>query len=106
MGTSLLFGVQTAPLHTVVQGTGSALRLGATRFGRELARGPGLRAIMNRYLYVTLSQVGQMVACTRFHTVDERLARWLLMTRDRAQSDAFHMTHEYMALMLGVRRVG
>jgi CRP-like cAMP-binding protein len=106
IGSSFLLGVQVAPLHTVVQGTGSALRLTAPRFVRELARGTGLRAVMSRYVYVTSSQVGQMVACTRFHTVDARLARWLLMTRDRALSDSFHMTHEYMALMLGVRRVG
>jgi CRP-like cAMP-binding protein len=106
IGSSLLLGVQISPLHTVVQGTGSALRLNATRFVREVARGPTLRAVMSRYLYVRMSQVGQMVACTRFHTVEERLARWLLMTRDRAQSNNFRMTQEYMAFMLGVRRVG
>lgn len=106
IGSSLLLGVQIAPLHTVVQGPGSALRLDATRFVRELARGPALRAVMSRYQYVRMSQVGQMVACTRFHTVEERLARWLLMTRDRARSNTFRMTQEYMAFMLGVRRVG
>jgi CRP-like cAMP-binding protein len=106
IGSSLLLGVQIAPLHTVVQGSGDALRIDATRFIRELGRGPGLRAVMSRYLYVRMSQVGQMAACTRFHTVEERLARWLLMTRDRARSNTFRMTQEYMAFMLGVRRVG
>jgi CRP-like cAMP-binding protein len=106
IGSSTLFGVQVAPLHTVVQGAGGALRLNASQFVREVARGPALRAMMNSYLYVRLFQLGQMAACTRFHTVDARLARWLLMTRDRAQSDSFHITHEYMAFMLGVRRVG
>jgi CRP-like cAMP-binding protein len=106
IGSSLLFGVDAAPFHTVVRGAGSALRLGSIRFLRELAEGAALRAVMNRYLYVRLSQLGQMAACARFHTVAERLARWLLMTRDRAQSDRFHMTHQYIAYMLGVRRVG
>ena len=106
IGSSLFLGVQIAPLHTVVQGKGSALRLDVARFARELARGPALRAVMSRYLYVRMSQVGQMVACARFHTVEERLARWLLMTRDRARSNTFRMTQEYMAFMLGVRRVG
>jgi CRP-like cAMP-binding protein len=106
VGSSSLFGIEVAPLHTVVQGAGTALRLDAARFVKGLARDPGFRAVMNRYLYVRLSQLGQMIVCVRFHTVEQRLARWLLMTRDRAGSDTFQLTHEYLAMMLGVRRVG
>jgi CRP-like cAMP-binding protein len=106
VGSSSFFGVEIAPLYTVVQGSGTALRLDALRFVQGLARDPGFRAVMNRYLYVRLTQLGQMIVCVRFHTVEQRLARWLLLTRDRAGSDTFQLTHEYLALMLGVRRVG
>jgi CRP-like cAMP-binding protein len=106
VGTSFLFGVEVAPLHTVVQGAGSALRLGSAQFVRELARSSALREILQRYLYVRFCQLGQTAACTRFHNVEARLARWLLLTRDRAHSDTFRMTQVYMAFMLGVRRVG
>ena len=106
VGVSLLLGVQVAPLYTEVQGAGTALRLDAVLFAREVDRGTALGEVMNRYLYVRLSQMGQMAACTRFHLVEARLARWLLMTRDRAHSDTFRMTHTHMAFMLGVRRVG
>src|ERR1700743_486776 len=84
VGSSSIFGIETAPLHTVVQGAGAALRLEAARFVKGLARDSGFREVMNRYLYVRLSQLGQMIVCVRFHTVEQRLARWLLLTRDRA----------------------
>jgi CRP-like cAMP-binding protein len=106
VGSSSLFGIELAPLHTVVQGAGGALRVEAARFVKGLARDPRFRAVMNRYLYVRLTQLGQMIVCVRFHTVEQRLARWLLLTRDRAGSDTFQLTHEYLAMMLGVRRVG
>jgi CRP-like cAMP-binding protein len=106
LGVSLLAGVNDAPLRALVQGAGPALRIEATRFSRALARSPVLRQMLMRYLYVLMSQLAQMAACTRFHVVEARLARWLLSTRDRAHSNEFYLTQEFLGYILGVRRVG
>lgn len=106
LGIQLTQGVMTAPLHALVQGPGSAWRISASAFKRELARSASLQKILGRYTYVLMQQQATSAACLRYHEIGPRLARWLLMTQDRAHADAFHVTHEFLAYMLGVRRVG
>lgn len=106
LGAPLLLGVNVSPMRALVQGAGRALRLETTTFLKAAAANPRLRAALHRYLYVFLAQTLQTATCARFHPVEARLARWLLMTRDRAHSNQFHITHEFLAFMLGVRRVG
>lgn len=104
LGATLLLALPTAPLRAVVQGTGSAWRMSASQLQRELTGSPNLRRALGRYLYVMMTQLSQTAACTCFHEVGARLARWLLMTHDRAHADHFHLTHQFMADMLGVQR--
>jgi CRP-like cAMP-binding protein len=106
VGAQLSLGVPTSPLRAIVQGPGSAWRIGTDDLVAQLAGSAALREGLNRYLYVLMSQQATSAACLRFHMIDQRLARWLLMTQDRAHADSFHVTQEFLAYMLGVRRVG
>ena len=106
LGAHLALGVATSPLHALVQGAGTAWRVSASDFKTELARSSSLQQVVKLYLYVLMSQLASSVACLRFHKIQPRLARWLLMSQDRAHSERFRVTQEFLSLMLGVRRVG
>jgi len=106
LGIPLILGVEFSAQRALVRGAGAALRMLAAKFHRELAKNGALQRGLNRYLYALMAQFAQTAACTRFHLLNARLARWLLMTHDRAHSDSFHLTHDFLADMLGVRRVG
>ena len=106
LGAQLALGIQAAPLHAVAQGAGAAWRIDGLEFSTELVRNPALQRGLNRYVYLTMMQLASAASCLRYHQIGPRLARWLLMTQDRAHSDSFHITHEFLAYMLGVRRVG
>ena len=103
LGAHFALGVSMSPLHALVQGPGVAWRASAAALQRELRGSSALRQGLGRYVYVMMEQ---SAACLRFHLIGPRLARWLLMSQDRSGSDSFRVTHEFLAYMLGVRRVG
>ncbi|MBN8429138.1 MAG: Crp/Fnr family transcriptional regulator [Xanthomonadales bacterium] len=104
LGCSLLLDVDTAPMNALVQGAGSALRLPRATLRSLLSGSPNLTRILHRYMHVVGMQLSQAIACMCFHEIEARLARWLLMTHDRAHADHFFLTHQFLADMLGVRR--
>lgn len=106
LGAQLALGVAQEPLHAIVQSPGHAWRMGTDDFCALLKDSQALLAGVNRYLSVLMAQRTGLAACHRFHTIGPRLARWLLMTQDRSEVSNFHVTHQYLAFLLGVRRVG
>ena len=106
VGAALALGVGISPVRALVQGSGMATRMKSARFLKEFRQSLPLQRILYRYTHILMAQVAQTAACNRFHVVQQRLARWLLMTRDRVQSTDIHLTQEFLAHMLGVQRVG
>jgi CRP-like cAMP-binding protein len=106
-GAHLVLG-QAAPeaFHPIVQGGGRAWRISTDAFAREMVRTPALQQAVHLYLQISISQLANAATCLRFHPLESRLARWLLMTQDRAHSDTFQVTQEFLGFMLGVRRSG
>jgi CRP-like cAMP-binding protein len=106
LGSRLALGFAVSSGRALVQGTGTAVRMKSERFMQEFRHSPALRRALLRFTDTLMLQVTYNAACNRFHVVEARLARWLLMTRERAPSNQFHLTHEFLADLLGVRRVG
>jgi len=106
VGIPLALGIGASPVRALVQVAGTAMRIESARFLHEFGRNPSLRRDLLRYTHQMMAQATQTAVCGRFHLLEARLARSLLMTRDRVQSSEFRLTHEFLAHMLGVRRVG
>ncbi|HEU5231294.1 MAG TPA: Crp/Fnr family transcriptional regulator [Terriglobales bacterium] len=106
VGVPVLLGADSSPLQAFAQVPGHALKMSAPDFRHELANGTGLRRLLERYTQALFTQLSQSVACNRFHSIEQRCARWLLMTADRVKDGRFKLTQEFLAQMLGVRRPG
>jgi CRP-like cAMP-binding protein len=106
IGASVVLGHELAQVRAVVQRSGRASRIDAGDFAAEFSRMESLQRLLHRYTDTLLAQAIQIAVCSRFHVLEARLARSLLITRDRLQSEKFHLTHEFLAHALGVRRVG
>lgn len=104
VGVPLLLGVWSMPIRCFVQVPGNAKKLDAASFTKAVIDHAGFRSLLLRYTQVLFNQVAQSVACNRVHSVEQRCARWLLMTRDRVHTDVLPLTHEFLGYMLGVRR--
>ncbi len=106
VGISAILGAETSTMQGLVQVAGEALSIPAEKFMAEFKRGGQLQLLVLRHTHTLFTLVSQTAACNRLHTVEERLARWMLTTRDRIQSDEFLLTQEFIARMLGTRRSG
>jgi CRP-like cAMP-binding protein len=106
VGLPVLLGADSDDLEAMVQSPGTALRIDTAAFRDALEWLPVLRTLLLRYALVHQGQVARTAACNGRHHTDQRLARWLLMAHDRSQGDEFPMTHEFLSMMLGVRRAG
>ncbi|KST60272.1 CarD family transcriptional regulator [Methylobacterium sp. GXS13] len=105
-GAPLVLGTDRTPHTALVQSDLVALRLPAQALQTALAQSPTLRSLLGRYVQSLIVQVGHTVYANTDLTIEARLARWILMTHDRLQKDELILTHEFLAMMLGVRRPG
>ena len=106
VGIALFMGGGTVPNRAVVQSAGQALRMKTKVLQDEFARGGTFQRLLLRYTQALMTQMSQTAVCNRLHTVEQQLCRWLLLSRDRLDTDELVMTQELIANMLGVRREG
>lgn len=105
-GLLLFFKTNTAPLQAMVQLPDGAYRMRAEAFIREIEECEYLRTLLFHYAQAFFMQTAQTAACNRLHPMEGRLARWLLMCQDRTKSELLQLTHEFVSMMLGMRRAG
>jgi len=105
-GASVAMGAWKSLVRVTVLCAGGAFRMRTLLFLKAFNESPQIRESVLQYLLALHIQAARTAACNRFHRIEQRLARWLLMSRDRLSTDHFHMTHETLGLLLGVRRVG
>jgi len=103
-GTPAAVGLNSSPLQAVVQISGDGFRVEVGAFQNTLESTPHLRLMLSRYAVVQGMQVAQTAGCNRLHGIEQRLARWLLMTQDRVDSESLAITHDFLATMLGTDR--
>lgn len=106
VGLPAVLGVEKGQALAFVQVPGHGLRVEAQAFREHVQRSGATRNVLDRYTQALFTQVSQGAACNRLHSIDERCARWLLMTHDRVGADRFPLTQQFLAQMLGVRRAG
>jgi CRP-like cAMP-binding protein len=104
LGLAVFLGDGTATDNAVCQVPGQAARIGVQEFRAACEESERLHEVLHRYTLALMGQMARTAGCNRVHPIEERLARWLLMTHDRVGTDEFHLTHEFVAVMLGVRR--
>ncbi len=104
IGTPAAVGLSRSPLESVVQITGDGFRINVAALQNTLESTPQLQLMLSRYAVVQGMQVAQTAACNRLHNIGQRLARWLLMTQDRVDSESLPITHDFLATMLGTDR--
>jgi CRP-like cAMP-binding protein len=106
VGIALFMGGDTTPNRAIVQVAGEAFRLPAAALRAEFQLGGAVQLALLRYTQALITQISQTAVCNRLHAIEQRLCRWLLLTRDRVPTDQVQMTQEFLAHMLGVRREG
>lgn len=106
LGVPILLGAGATPMRSVVQIPGRAARIEAAAFREEFTRPGPFQDVMFRYTHFLIVALSQSAACNRLHVVEERLSRWLLVSRDCIDSDELTLTHEFLSVMLGIRRAG
>ena len=106
IGIALFTGGETSPNRAIVQHAGGAIRMKASAFLEEFRRGGSFQRLLLRYIQALLTQVSQKAVCNGLHSIEQRLACWLLMTHDRVGSEKLQLTQEFISNLLGVRREG